>query len=103
MQMVRQVGLHLISKLRYNSALYLPYDGPYWGRGPRRKYGKKVDYHHIPSTYLQSISMDKEIKTKYTRCLSGIRSLPRCLLLSSSSKQICKPTRPLMWCFSVVT
>ena len=64
MQMVRQVGLHLISKLRYNSALYFPYDGPYWGRGPRRKYGKKVDYHHIPSTYLQSISMDKEIKTQ---------------------------------------
>jgi len=64
MQMVRQVGLHLISKLRYNSALYFPYDGPYWGRGPRRKYGKKVDSHHIPSTYLQSISMDKEIKTQ---------------------------------------
>ena len=26
LQMVQQVGLHLISKLRYNSALYLPYD-----------------------------------------------------------------------------
>src|SRR5215469_16813784 len=64
LQMVRQVGLHLISKLRYNSALYFPYDGPYAGRGPRRKYGQKVDYHHIPSTYLQSISMDKEIKTQ---------------------------------------
>jgi putative transposase len=64
MQMVRQVGLHLISKLRYNSALYFPYAGPYCGRGPRRKYGQKVDYHHIPSTYLQSTSMDKEIKTQ---------------------------------------
>ena len=64
MQMVRQVGLHLISKLRYNSALYFPYDGPYCGRGPRRKYGQKVDYHHIPSTYLQSTSMAKEIKTQ---------------------------------------
>jgi DDE superfamily endonuclease len=64
MQMVRQVGLQLISKLRYNSALYFPYDGPYCGRGPRRKYGQKVDYHHIPSTYLQSISIDKEIKTQ---------------------------------------
>jgi putative transposase len=64
MHMVRQVGLHLISKLRYNSALYFPYDGPYCGRGPRRKYGQKVDYHHIPSTYLHSTSMDKEIKTQ---------------------------------------
>jgi len=44
LQMVRQVGLHLVSKLRYNSALYFPYVGPYAGRGPRRKYGKKLDY-----------------------------------------------------------
>jgi len=43
LQMVRQVGLHLVSKLRYNSALYFPYAGPYCGRGPRRKYGKKLD------------------------------------------------------------
>ena len=47
MQMVRQVGLHLVSKLRYNSALYFPYDGPYTGRGPRRKYGQKLDYRNI--------------------------------------------------------
>jgi DDE superfamily endonuclease len=64
MQMVSQVGLHLISKLRYNSALYFPYDGPYCGRGPRRKYGQKVDYPPRPSTYLPSTSMDQEIKTR---------------------------------------
>ena len=29
LHMVRQCGLHLISKLRCDSALYLPYDGPY--------------------------------------------------------------------------
>jgi putative transposase len=43
MQMVRQVGLHWVSKLRDNSALYFPYAGPYAGRGPRRKYGKQLD------------------------------------------------------------
>jgi hypothetical protein len=43
MQMVRQVGLHLVSKLRYNSALYFPCAGPYAGREPQRKYGKKLD------------------------------------------------------------
>ena len=64
LQMVRQVGLHLISKLRYTSALYLPYDGPYSGRGPRRKYGQKLDYQHMPSEYLQATSIDKEIKTQ---------------------------------------
>jgi len=64
LQMVRQVGLHLISKLRHTSALYLPYDGPYLGRGPRRKYGQKLDYQHMPSEYLQATSIDKEIKTQ---------------------------------------
>jgi len=64
LQMVRQVGLHLISKLRYTSALYFPYEGPYSGRGPHRKYGQKLDYHTIPSEYLASTSIDKEIKTQ---------------------------------------
>ena len=63
MHMVRQVGLHLVSKLRYNSALYFRYDGPYAGRGPRRKYGQKLDCRNIPSAYLQSTCVDKEIET----------------------------------------
>ena len=64
LQMVQQVGLHLISKLRYNSALYLPYDGPYSGRGPRRKYGQKLDDQNIPSEYLKSKSVDEDIETQ---------------------------------------
>lgn len=64
LQMVQQVGLHLISKLRYNSALYIPYNGPYSGRGPRRRYGQKLDYQNIPSEYLKATSIDKEIKTQ---------------------------------------
>jgi putative transposase len=64
MQMVRQVGLHLVSKLRYNSALYFPYDGPYSGRGPRRKYGQKLDYQNIASEHLQATSIEKDIETR---------------------------------------
>jgi putative transposase len=63
MHMVSQVGLHLVSKLRYNSALYFLYAGPYAGRGPRRKYGKKLDYRNIPSAYLQATSIDEGIET----------------------------------------
>jgi putative transposase len=63
MQMVRQVGLHLVSKLRYNSALYLPYAGPYAGRGPHRKYGKRLDYRNMPAAYLQATSIDEGIET----------------------------------------
>jgi putative transposase len=63
MHMVRQVGLHVVSKLRYNSALSFLYAGPYAGRGPRRKYGKKLDYRNIPSAYLQATSIAEGIET----------------------------------------
>jgi putative transposase len=65
-QMVRQLGLHLISKLRHDSALYFRYQGPYSGRGPRKKYGAKVNYQAIPDDYLKASSTDKkhDIETK---------------------------------------
>ena len=63
MQMVRQAGLQLVSKLRHNAALYFPYTGPYAGRGPRRKYGKKLDYKNSPAAYLQATSIDEERET----------------------------------------
>ena len=64
MQMVIQVGLHLLSKLRYNSALYFPYEGPYSGTGPRRKYGKKLDCRNLPAEHLQATSIDDGVKTQ---------------------------------------
>jgi len=63
LQMTRQCGLHLVSKLRYDAALYFPYDGPYRGRGPRRKYGSKIDYDNIPDKYLQQTSVERDIQT----------------------------------------
>ena len=64
LQMVRQVGLHLVSKLRNNSARYLPYEGLDAGRGPRRKYGPKLDYRNLPYESLQSTVLEKGIKTE---------------------------------------
>lgn len=64
MQMVRHLGLHLVSKLRYNAALYFPYEGPYSGRGPRRKYGKKLDYRTLPAEHLQATLIEEGIKTQ---------------------------------------
>jgi putative transposase len=63
-QMARQCGLHLISKLRCDSALYLPYEGPYQGRGPRRKYGAKLDYAHLPEQFLQQSSVEGAVETR---------------------------------------
>ncbi len=63
-QMAQQCGLHLISKLRSDAALYWPYDGPYQGRGPRRKYGDKLDYHKLPTTCLQETTVADQIETR---------------------------------------
>jgi putative transposase len=64
LQMVRQCGLQLISKLRADSALYLRYDGPYAGRGPRRKYGDKLDYRAIPARCLRQATSAEGIETR---------------------------------------
>jgi putative transposase len=67
LQMTRQCGLHLISKLRCDAALYFPYDGPYSGRGPRRKYGAKIDYGNIPDKYLKQTTVEDNIQTDIYR------------------------------------
>ena len=64
LQMALQCHLHLISKLRCDSALYLPYDGPYGGHGPRRKYGHRVDYRHIPEQYLKETTVEGHLQTR---------------------------------------
>jgi putative transposase len=64
LQMARQHNLHLISKLRYDAALYFPYTGPYAGRGPHRKYGDKVHYNNISRQYLKETSVEGHIQTR---------------------------------------
>ena len=64
LQMARACKLHLISKLRSDSALYLPYDGVYAGRGPRRIYGDKLDPRALPERYLCKSSVEKDIESR---------------------------------------
>ena len=63
LDMARQCGLHLISKRRCDAALSLPYTGAYAGRGPRRKYGHKIDYDHLPGQYLKETTVEGPIQT----------------------------------------
>jgi hypothetical protein len=46
--MVRQAGLHIISKMHYNAELYLQPDAEEKAQHPRRKYGARIDYAHLP-------------------------------------------------------
>jgi putative transposase len=64
LQMTRQCGLHLISKLRYDAALYIPYGGPQKPCGQRRKYGDKIDYTNLPAAYLKQTSVEDGIQTR---------------------------------------
>lgn len=63
LQMVRGCDLHLISKMRADTALYFAYAGPYQGRGPRRKYGEKLDVDAIPEQYLCQRSVEEGVES----------------------------------------
>jgi putative transposase len=64
LQMAQQCQLHLISKLRSDAALYLPFDGPYAGRGPHRIYGERLEPLAIPQRYLCQTSIEDGIETR---------------------------------------
>src|SRR6266498_3602114 len=64
LQMALECKLQLISKLRSDSALYLPYTGPYAGRGPRRIYGDKLNPLSIPERHLCQTRVEKGIETR---------------------------------------
>jgi putative transposase len=63
--MARKNNLHLISKLRHDSALYEQYEGVYSGSGPRKKYGNKLSPYSLPEKYLKQTETEGEIVTRY--------------------------------------
>jgi len=62
--MVLQTGLHFVSKLRSDAALYEPFTGKYCGRGARPKYGDKVDVGKMKKKYLRSDNKENGIRTQ---------------------------------------
>lgn len=61
---VRELGLELISKLNRNTALFLPGQGPYPGKGRHKKYGEKLDCQKLSNEYLVKTETDNEEKTQ---------------------------------------
>lgn len=62
-QMTRGVNLHLISKLRNDSALYFTWTGEYSGKGKPKKYGDRVDYQNLPEEHLKSEETENNVHT----------------------------------------
>jgi hypothetical protein len=62
---VQELGLHLISKMRHNAELYLPYAGSKPPSGPTPRYGKRLSYAHLDEAYrlsgIQSGEYQEEI------------------------------------------
>lgn len=65
LQMIRQsLALHLICKLRSDSALYFPYSGEQASKGRRRIYGNKLDFDNIPAKYRMKSWTEEGILTE---------------------------------------
>ena len=79
LQMVQACKLQLVSKLRSDSALYLPYDGPYAGRGPRRIYGDKIDPRALDQRYLCQTTIDDQVETRIYQLQARHKSFAQCL------------------------
>jgi hypothetical protein len=61
--MVRQVNLHLISKLRTDAALYPAFEGLHPGPGPKPKYGSKIKVRHLDPKYLKETTHEDGLRT----------------------------------------
>ncbi|MCK5818227.1 MAG: transposase [Psychromonas sp.] len=53
-EMISQLNMCLISKLRNNSTLYFNFTGEYSGKGRSAIYAERIDYKKFPSQYLMS-------------------------------------------------
>jgi putative transposase len=62
--MVRQCRLHIISKLRTDSALFFPFIGPSQKCGQHPKYGQQMDVRKIPDEYLKETKVEDGIETR---------------------------------------
>jgi hypothetical protein len=61
--MVKQANLDLISKMRSDAALYLPFEGEYGGVGRPAKYGEKIHIHQLDPKFLKETSTEDHLRT----------------------------------------
>jgi putative transposase len=62
-QMVKQTGLYVISKLRHDSELYFPFLGEQKGRGKPRKYGDRLTMDKLTKEHLRDEKTEDGIRT----------------------------------------
>jgi putative transposase len=76
LQLVKEVALHLISKLRHDSKLYFPYSGEYSGKGKPKKYGERFTLEGLTQAYLRSEILEKNIRIRIYQIQAWHKSFP---------------------------
>jgi putative transposase len=76
LQAVSRTGLHLISKLRHDSVLYLPHTGEYSGRGRRPKYGDRLSPETLGAARLKADTTEKGVRTQIYQAEAWHKSFP---------------------------
>ena len=79
LEMTKQCGLSLISKLRVNAALYFPPTPPYTGRGRPRIYGQRFNPQQIDTNMAHLYRHGgKHLQLKSIKPNSAIKGSQRC-------------------------
>jgi hypothetical protein len=78
-QMVRQLDLHLISKMRSDAALYLRPTALQKQTTPQRKYGERLDFAQLPDALLCSTHTEDGYETQVYRALCLHKNFDRLL------------------------
>ena len=74
LEMVQRHGLHIITKLRADSVLYLPLDTPYSGRGRPKIFGEKVDIRNIPAQYCVHTTHDGDTQIQLFQFTARVKA-----------------------------
>ena len=78
-QMTKQLDLHLISKLRNNSALFLKFTGEYSGKGRRKLYGERINYAQLNESHLKSDNTKNKIRERIYQFEALHKTIPNSL------------------------
>ena len=76
LQMCLRSGLHLVSKLRFDAALFLPYQGKQKGRGRPKKYGNKIDVKQLSAGTLVQTIADETTETCFYQFQAWSKKFP---------------------------
>ena len=74
LEIVQRHGLHIITKLRADSVLYLPLDTPYSGRGRPKIFGEKVDVRNLPTHYCVQTTHDGDTQIQLFQFTARVKA-----------------------------